>query len=177
MTLEELATEYVQALPGLILDEEQATMKAVEAARFYAGYGDIKSLSQSDTLPRAPGAGAPYPEPADPEPVPRSALPIKAIDMIGEDTDVSLSEWAIIRPLFVLYVERGNATLLEASRGLGVDVFGRAVSEVAQDITRMEEETLPAKAFMQTVETIGGDINPQQIPGGWGFYPGSWNGG
>lgn len=151
MTLEELATEYLAALPGLVLDDEQIVKVAVAAARFYAGYGDIISVSQSDVLLSAPGAGGAYPVVADPEPEQRLSLPIKNLELIDADTDISAGEWVIIRPLFLLYAERGNATMIEATRGLGVDVFGRSVSEISQDITMMETETLPTKCFVHTL--------------------------
>jgi hypothetical protein len=142
----------------------------VEAARYYAAYGDIKSLSGSDPLPGASGNAAPiiYPQPLplpfiymhaetayslpapahaiSPDPVVADALPIKDPDMIGDDTEVSVGEWAVIRPLFFLYVERENAQRLEGSRALGLEVYGRSVSEIAGDIKEMENETLPNKA-------------------------------
>lgn len=148
MIIKELAEEYLAALPGLVLDEDQIVKVAIAAARFYAGFGDIASVSQSDVLLAAPGAApAAYPVAADPEPEQRMALPIKNLELITEDTELSTGEWAIIRPLFVLYAEKGNATMLEATRGLGADVFGRSVSEVVQSIELMENETLPAKCF------------------------------
>ena len=62
-------------------------------------------------------------------------------------------EWAIIRPLFDLYVERENAIYLEASRGVGIDVFGRTVSEVNADIAA-EEAELPNLAFDEPIVTV-----------------------
>jgi hypothetical protein len=147
MKLDELADEYLADNPTLVLDEVQTRKAAIAAARYFASYGDIRSLSQADTLLEAPGAAGQYP--AEPEPVPpqRGALPIKALALIDGDTVVSVGEWAVIGPLFLLYTERLRAQMVEATRGLGVDVFGRSVSEIEQDITRMQEETLPAKAF------------------------------
>ncbi len=72
---------------------------------------------------------------------------------IDKYTDVSVSEWAVIRPLFLLYVERENALQLEASRGLGVDVFGRDSVSVAADIMQVEME-LPTKAFCRPIITV-----------------------
>ena len=66
---------------------------------------------------------------------------------------LSLSEWAIIKPLFELYVERENAMHLEASRVLGVDVYGRGVSEVKQDINQYHE-MMHKKAFIYPVITV-----------------------
>lgn len=81
-----------------------------------------------------------------------SAL-ISEPDAIDADTGITLSEWAVIRPLFILYVERESAIQLEASRGLGVDVFGRSTSEIASEITMLEAD-LPKKAFFQPIITI-----------------------
>lgn len=151
MKLSELATEYQQQRPGIVLEEDQLTAVAVAAARFYAGYGDIASVSSSDRLPGAAGAGNPVPADPDPYPAIVQALPIKDLKLITKDTEVSTGEWAIMRPLFVLYVERENATLLEATRGLGVDVFGRSVSEVNADIAMQENEIIPSKTFMSVI--------------------------
>lgn len=72
---------------------------------------------------------------------------------LSEDLDLSDSEWALIRPLFLLYVERETALQLEATRGLGADVFGRASSEVANDITQLEAD-FPRRVFFQPVVTV-----------------------
>jgi hypothetical protein len=84
-------------------------------------------------------------------PAVKPSLPIKNVEFLSADTDLTMGEWAIIKPLFSLYVERECATRLEASRGLGVDVFGRSVSEISQDITVMETETIPAKTMVHAV--------------------------
>lgn len=70
-----------------------------------------------------------------------------------QDFDLTPSEWAIIKPLFELYVEKQCAGALEATRGLGVDVYGRMTSEVSQDITLREQE-MPKQAFCQPVFTV-----------------------
>lgn len=149
MTITELVSEFlaVRAPGWLVLAQPEVEECAVAAARFYAAYGDIRSLSKSDVLQEAAGADQPRPAPPEVEPELLPALPIKSLALITAATDVSTGEWAVIRPLFFLYTERENAQRLEASRGLGVDVFGRSVSEIAQDISR-EEEALPAKAFV-----------------------------
>lgn len=77
------------------------------------------------------------------------SLPTEIVDSV----DLTNSEWALIKPLFLLYVERETALLLEASRGMGVDVFGRASSEIIMDIT-VEEDGLPAKAFYLGITTL-----------------------
>lgn len=72
---------------------------------------------------------------------------------ITDQIDISVSEWAVIRPLFVLYVERENALQMEATRSLGADPFGRSSSEAANDIAQIEND-LPRRVFYQPVVTI-----------------------
>lgn len=109
---------------GVLLDDATVLANAVAAASMYAGYAEITS--------RAGSAPAPA---------------------IGGDTEISESEWALIRPLFILYLERETSLHLEASRGLGVDVFGRSSGEVAADIAQAEAE-LPHRAFCSPIITV-----------------------
>lgn len=81
-----------------------------------------------------------------------AALAEQAIAITGS-TELDWSEWAVIRPLFILFVERENALHLEASRALGLDVFGRSVSEIAVDIAQYEQE-LPHLAFSSAIISI-----------------------
>lgn len=78
------------------------------------------------------------------------AQPSQAISI---DTIITLSELALIKRLFMLYIERETALQLEASRGLGVDVFGRSVSEVMSEINLYEAE-LPRLAFFMSIDTV-----------------------
>jgi len=67
--------------------------------------------------------------------------------LIDEQTEMNDSQWALIGPLFLLYVERETALQLEAARGgFGVEPFGRSSSEIASHITQYEAE-LPYRAF------------------------------
>ncbi len=142
MTLSDLVDEYVDARVsgGLVLSESEVMECALRAVRYYAAYGDIRSISGSDPLQGAAGAGAPVPAPLDPEPVIAQGLPIKSMALISDSTELTPGEWAIASPLFTVYVEKENALRLEATRGLGVDVFGRSVSEIAADIPVREQE-------------------------------------
>lgn len=110
---------------GNLLDLAQITAQLKAAARFYAGYALLGAWIDAD------------PRPTD----------------VTDSTDLSIAEFAVIRPLFLLYLERENAIQLEASRGLGVDPFGRQSSEVAGEI-QAAEEALPLKAFCQDIQTI-----------------------
>lgn len=109
---------------GNLLDAGALVAQAVAATRMYAGYAQLRSHTGL------------IPQPA-----------------ISGETDVSVSEWAVIRPLFLLYVERENAIQLEASRSMGVEAFGRGSGEVASEIAQFEAE-LPKRAFFRPVLTI-----------------------
>jgi hypothetical protein len=117
-----------------LLDEPTVLAQAIRAVNAYAGYG---ALAVHLAIPIA-----------DPAPVPPTPYP----DITGA-TEISVSEWAVIRPLFALYVEHETALQLEASRGMGIEPFGRASSEIEADITNYELD-LPHKAFNQQVITI-----------------------
>lgn len=149
MKIAELVAEYATARAiGLLLTEEELTDCAVRAVRFYAGYGNISSLSKTDLQPAAGG------QLADPAPDVTEAYPVKDIGSIVADTDLTVGEWAVASPLFYLYVELMNSTRLEASRSAGIEGFGRASSEIQGDINAMENDTLPAKAFSSVLVTI-----------------------
>jgi hypothetical protein len=109
---------------GNLLDVETVLALAVAATRFYAGYAVIVASENTDT-----------------------AL------TIDENLEITDSEWALIRRLFLLYVERETALQLEASRGMGIDPFGRSSSEIAGDIMQAEAE-LPHLAFYQPIITL-----------------------
>jgi len=125
-TLAELARRFAEEErpAGNLLDGQAVLAQLVAAARFYAGFGAISSR----------GAAAPLPD-------------------IDAQTGISDSEWALIRPLFLLYVERETALQLEASRVMGADPFGRSSSEIAAEITQAESE-MPRKAFSMPILTV-----------------------
>lgn len=117
-----------------VIDASTVLAQAIAAVNFYSGYG---ALETHLAIPIA-----------DPPPVPPTPYP-----PITSTTEISVSEWAVIRPLFLLYVERETGIQLEASRGMGIDVFGRSSSEIAADIAQMELE-FPHKAFYQDIITV-----------------------
>jgi len=68
-------------------------------------------------------------------------------ESINEHTQINDGHWALISPLFLLYLERETALQLEAARGgFGVEPFGRSSSEIANDISQYEAD-LPGRAF------------------------------
>jgi hypothetical protein len=110
---------------GNIATPDQVLACAIESTRLYSAFGTLTDA----TVTSSP-------------------------DTITFATDVTESEWGVIMPLFRLYVERDAAKAVEASRGMGVETFGRTVSEVAADIT-LYEERLPHLAFEQEPFTVG----------------------
>lgn len=125
-TLGDLAAAFAEneRPAGNLLDDDSVLAQAVAATRFYAGFAALRA---HDGI----------------EPVPD----------IGGATNITTSEWALVRPLFLLYVERETAIQLEASRGMGTDPFGRSSSEIAVEITQIEAE-MPRKAFFQPIITV-----------------------
>ena len=69
------------------------------------------------------------------------------------DVDLTHSELAIIRPLWLLYIEHENAMALEASRSQGADPYGRSTPEVKQSILDYER-SLPQLTFVFEVRSI-----------------------
>lgn len=135
MKLSDIISGFMENMPaGLVVSEQTIQRSLKKAVRFYCGYSTLRSV------PLAEGV---------------IHTPIDASDSVdgNQDFDLDASEYAIIRPLFELYVESENATHLEASRGLGVDVYGRTVSEISQEILQREMD-LPKLAFMEPVVTI-----------------------
>lgn len=126
LPLRQLVDDFTKERPVQLLGVDQVGALAVAALRFFAGYAQIEADYEAEEGILPPPIG---------------------YDL---DTCVNLSEWALIKPLFMLYVEREAGIQLEASRGMGIDVFGRSVSEIEQDI-RGYEASLPLQAFTQPV--------------------------
>lgn len=137
MQLSALVAAYMAALPaGIVLDQQQVERNLKAAVRKYCGYATL-----TNHLPDDPDTDV--------------HSPVDATNSIagGQNFDLTPSELAVIEPLFRLYAEMENATSLEASRALGLDVYGRNSSEIAQDIKEKEMD-LPRLCFWEPVETI-----------------------
>lgn len=73
---------------------------------------------------------------------------------IDESVDITVSEWAEIRPLFVLYVERETALQMEATGILSAGGgYGRSSSEVGGEIAQIEAD-MPRRVFFHPVVTV-----------------------
>lgn len=116
-----------------LLPPKQVLALALAAVRKYTAYGELAvQRLQREAWEEAFKRDASTPRP-------------QAV-AIDKDLMVIPSEWAVISDLWSLYMERDQAKQMEASRGLGVDAFGRASSEIEADI-RAEHEALPMRAF------------------------------
>jgi hypothetical protein len=178
MTLGELALSLSYPF-GLLLDDSDVETLAINAARFYLGYGSIAALDgpmtyDNPTTPLFTPLSIPYLGPSDapgvifagldygPDtrmgdvqcPPPPPPAPAPPPGELTTQTVVTWSEWAVIKPLFMLYVERENARALEVSRQQGIEVYGRGVAEIENDVQRHETEVLPRAAFIQPMETL-----------------------
>ena len=125
-TLTELAIRFAaeERPASNLLNIPELVAQAAAATRMYAGYAPLRSHAGLEPTPAITG-----------------------------DTEISVSEWAVIRPLFLLYVERETAPQLEASRMFGVESFGRSSGEVAADIQALEQD-MPRRAFVQPIITV-----------------------
>ena len=132
MTVAVLVTEFMASrlTGGLVLTDVEVTTAMVKAVRFFAGYAVLAHFTNQPT-PMTP-----------------------TLTQIDSTVALTPSEWAIIQPLFNAYVDHENALRLEASRGMGLDVFGRSVSELASEIKQLEMD-LPRKAFYQAFISVG----------------------
>lgn len=127
---------------AVLLADTQVEALAIAATGFYSGYADL------------------------------TAAPNTTLADITGNVDISASEWAIIKPLFLLYVERETALQTEATGMQGVNGFGRNSSEVNSDIARVEE-TFADRAACQAVITVGGDASLSNETGG--IFPYGFN--
>lgn len=82
-----------------------------------------------------------------------AALGDEPVGELDESVDLNDSEWALIRPLFLLYVEREQALHVEATAMMGVAGFGRTTSEISGEIAQLERE-MPRLAFSQPIITV-----------------------
>lgn len=132
MTLNDLVLEFMASrlTGGLVIDMPDVTKAMLKAVRFYAGYAEVSYFFEQDP----------------------SVTP--ALTQLTDAVTLTTSEWAIIQPLFNAYADHENALRLEASRGLGVDVYGRSSSELSAEIKQLELD-LPRKAFYQPFVGVG----------------------
>lgn len=126
MLLKDLVARYrdTEVVFTELLDEQLLGL-AIQAANYYAAYSDLDVYGG-----------------------------IEMANIVDEETDISNSEWQIIRPLFLLYCEKNCAVLNERVAVTGIMGYGRSTSEINADIERMEQEILPRRAFSQPTVSL-----------------------
>lgn len=155
MRCSELLAAFLAERPlGNILTDEQIGRHLKDAIKFYCGWATLvnapSEFQVAQAKARAAGVDLLFPEPGQ-----GIHSPVDATNLFtgDQDFDLTLSEHALIWPLFKLYVEREDAVGLESSKSLGIEQYGRSTSEVAASIA-VYEEALPKRAFMYEVITI-----------------------
>ena len=124
MTLKDRLAAWLACQPvGCVLDAPELTAIVLAAATRFSGYAQFEADDGISPL------------------------------VISEDLDVSDGEWALIGDLFALYVERAAASLVEMSRGSGLDQYCRSVTEIEQDIRAMHDD-FPRRVFCIPVQTF-----------------------
>lgn len=114
---------------GMMLSLEDIELCAVNAALFASAFVDFEGEADEEGEPVATDAP------------------------IVLTMEISRYHWALISPLFTLYCQRKEAVLLEASRPLMVEVFGRTVSEIDSEIRQLEDD-FSRRVFMRTCFTV-----------------------
>ncbi|MGB0504533.1 MAG: hypothetical protein ACPGGD_10795 [Thalassolituus sp.] len=72
---------------------------------------------------------------------------------ISVNTVLTAGEWTLINPLFLLYVEKEQATQMESAQVMGITQYGRTSSEVQSDIAAIQE-SLPRLSFSSEIITV-----------------------
>lgn len=124
MTLKDHLAAWLACQPvGCVLDAPELTAIVLAAATRFSGYAQFEADDGISPL------------------------------VISEDLDVNDGEWALIGDLFALYVERAAASLVEMSRGSGLDQYCRSVTEIEQDIRAMHDD-FPRRVFCVPMQTF-----------------------
>lgn len=154
MLLSEAVAQYLAVLPaGMVLESAQLTRNLRKAVRLYCGYATLINAPSERELAVAAVEALGLPAPLFPAGDVHSPVDIDDAISGDQDFDLTASEFAIIRPLWDLYNEWENSVSLEASRALGLDVYGRTTGEIAMDI-REREQAMPSLCFFEQVVSI-----------------------
>ena len=135
MKLSQIVEAFMDERPTWLVVSETRVMACLRrAVLFYCGYARLEDAERADDCLH-------------------SDISASNVSDDDQDFDLTPSEYAIIKPIFWLYVELECAGAIEASRGLGVDVFGRMTSEIAQEIT-IKEQDMAKLAFVEPAFTV-----------------------
>lgn len=126
MTIQELAVQWLNGLTTNMLDQATAEKFIIEATREYQAWGFLGV----DKAHFDDGQNWQF----------------KAAE-ITPQTELSSSEWGVIKPLAELFAERETALMQESSRLASHEPFGRSSSEIQQEIAQYRQEYLRKWAF------------------------------
>ncbi len=119
MKIHELAQDWLNGLVTELTDIHQVEKFIIEATKEYQAWGFLKvDNADFDELH---------------EWVFRAAA-------INRETDLTPSEWGVIKPLAELFIELENALIQESSRVASHEPYGRGSSEINQEITNFRNE-------------------------------------
>jgi hypothetical protein len=126
-TIKNLSLDYLtqQSLTSL-LNETDLVALAIKAATYYRAWGNLACFELVDEYGRVSYDDRP---------------------LLESDT-LTHGEWSQIKPLYMLYAELAAAQMQEASRALGLEVYGRSASEIMGDINREQEDLTPLRAYL-----------------------------
>ena len=73
---------------------------------------------------------------------------------ITAQTELTISEWGVVKPLAELFAERESALIQESSRVASHEPYGRSSAEIQSDITNYRIEYMRKFAFSMPPTTI-----------------------
>lgn len=133
MKISDLAQEWLSGLVAELITQPEAEKFIIEAAKEYQAWGFLRvekaelNAAHEWTFQAA---------------------------IIDGDTDLTVSEWGVIKPLATLLMELESAKIQESSRVASHEVYGRSVSEIQQAISLFREEHFCKWAFSMPVITV-----------------------
>ena len=125
-TIAELARIWTDGLATNLIGQEAAEKFVLEAACEYQAWGFLQADTQGFN---ADGVFA-----------------LSSADLTAQ-TELTPSEWGVIKVLAELLAERESALIQEASRVASHEPYGRSSSEIAQAIENFRNEYFRKQAF------------------------------
>lgn len=133
MNIAQLATQWLDGLATNLIGQATAEKFIIEAAREYQAWGNL-AVEKADFDDNGDWA-------------------FQAAK-ITKETELTASEWGVIKPLAELFAERESALIQESSRVASHEPYGRSSAEIQSDITNYRIEYMRKFAFSMPPTTI-----------------------
>ena len=133
MNIAKLATQWLDGLATNLIDQATAEKFIIEAAREYQAWGNLSV------------------ENADFDNI--SNWTYAKVEITAQ-TELTISEWGVVKPLAELFAERESALIQESSRVASHEPYGRSSAEIQSDITNYRIEYMRKFAFSMPPTTI-----------------------